>query len=230
MFKSIALIAAVALLTPLPLGADGLRQWTSKDGRETITARLHSDDGSMVTLILPNGNSRIVSKSMLSDADLEFIAGGAEADGDGAASGAPGALARALDGKLFDERGREATLGATGPDTKFLFYYSASWCPPCRAFTPELVRFARRHDGRVAVVLVPSDRSKGDAADYLKDYKMPWPALDVFGGRPEAPIPGNPNRFIPSMRLTDADGKTLLSNSRSVSPGEFLAKAGDLLD
>jgi len=37
-------------------------------------------------------------------------------------------------------------------------YFSASWCPPCVAFSPELNAFAAKHGDDFVVVLVTLDR------------------------------------------------------------------------
>ncbi len=63
---------------------------------------------------------------------------------------------------------------------KIGIYFSASWCPPCRAFTPTLVRTYEdmiREGKLFAIVLVPSDRSEADAMSYMRNYNMPWLAL-----------------------------------------------------
>jgi nucleoredoxin len=58
-------------------------------------------------------------------------------------------------------------------------YFSASWCGPCRRFTPKLVKiyddFSKRRPGELDVVLVSSDRSEKDAKSYHAD--MPWKML-----------------------------------------------------
>lgn len=67
-------------------------------------------------------------------------------------------------------------------DTRYLaFYYSASWCPPCRTTTPALVdeyqRMLAKDAMPVEFILVSGDRSEQGALDYMEHYKMPWPAL-----------------------------------------------------
>ncbi|MCH2132200.1 MAG: redoxin domain-containing protein [Phycisphaerales bacterium] len=60
-----------------------------------------------------------------------------------------------------------------------LLYFSAKWCPPCRAFTPTLVKYFDDHaaDGNFTVILVSSDRSSDDMAKYMSDYKMNFYAV-----------------------------------------------------
>lgn len=61
------------------------------------------------------------------------------------------------------------------------FYFSAKWCPPCRAFTPKLVNFRNQNSEKFEVVFVSSDRSSGGQTDYMNAYDMPWPATKWRG-------------------------------------------------
>ena len=56
-------------------------------------------------------------------------------------------------------------------------YFSASWCPPCRAFTPKLIEFRNERPTQFEVILVGSDRSPEKQQAYVTDHKMPWVAL-----------------------------------------------------
>ena len=47
-------------------------------------------------------------------------------------------------------------------------YFSAHWCPPCRAFTPKLVEFRDKNSARFELVFVSSDRSKAEKIKYMK--------------------------------------------------------------
>jgi nucleoredoxin len=56
-------------------------------------------------------------------------------------------------------------------------YFSAEWCPPCKAFTPELVKLRDSAADKFEVVFVSSDRSPEAQQKYMKDYKMIWLAV-----------------------------------------------------
>ncbi len=59
-------------------------------------------------------------------------------------------------------------------------YFSAHWCPPCRAFTPQLVQWhdkvkAGPNGNNFNIVFVSSDRDEKSMKDYFGE--MPWHAL-----------------------------------------------------
>lgn len=60
-------------------------------------------------------------------------------------------------------------------------YFSASWCPPCRQFTPVLAKLYgelnKRRPGQFEVVWVSGDRTQEDFLAYYK--KMPWLAVTL---------------------------------------------------
>ena len=56
-------------------------------------------------------------------------------------------------------------------------YFSASWCPPCRTFTPKLVEFHKANKDKFEVLLVSADNSEKAQANYMKKYMMPWLAV-----------------------------------------------------
>ncbi len=54
-------------------------------------------------------------------------------------------------------------------------YFSASWCPPCLAFTPLLIDFyneVNSEDKALEIILVPLDRTNEEFELYYKP--MPW--------------------------------------------------------
>jgi nucleoredoxin len=208
------------------------RLWTSKDGTATLTATYFKSDAEKVTLILPNGRTRVIPLAMISEADARWIAENASSSTppDNSATESVRATAKipaALAGKLIDDRGKPTALDTkAGVPKYYLFYYSASWCGPCHAFTPELVRFARKMKARnasLAIILSPSDRTQEDEVAYMKELRMPWPALAL--DQKSAPdIPRSEWGYIPAMVLVDADGKRLLQVNDTFSKEAFLAQ------
>ncbi|MFM8458463.1 MAG: thioredoxin-like domain-containing protein [Chthoniobacterales bacterium] len=98
-------------------------------------------------------------------------------------------------------------------------YFSASWCGPCKMFTPELVKFRDRNDEKFEVVFVSSDRSAEDQQEYMKDYDMEWPAIPYdsplrqeLGAKYEV-------RGIPSLVIVDDQGNLISKDGRSEISG-----------
>ena len=97
-----------------------------------------------------------------------------------------------LIGDVFISRSGEETslsdiLASESEDAKRVvgIYFSAHWCPPCRAFTPRLAEFyeafrATTGDKEGAaklleIIFVSSDSDQNSFDEYIKD--MPWKAI-----------------------------------------------------
>jgi nucleoredoxin len=113
-------------------------------------------------------------------------------------------------------------------DAKFVaVYFSASWCPPCRAFTPELVQFYNQQKQVRApfeVILVSSDKDAAAMGRYMKDHAMTWPAI-AFDKRRTSPLAKYAGNGIPCLVLLDQNGKVLshsYEGSRYVGPRKVL--------
>ncbi|MCP5538198.1 MAG: redoxin family protein [Akkermansiaceae bacterium] len=79
------------------------------------------------------------------------------------------------------EHGEPVPFHLKADTTHVAFYYSASWCPPCRKTTPPLVeeyqRMLNQKGMPVEIVLVGSDESEEKMIAYMKKYQMHWPAV-----------------------------------------------------
>jgi len=129
-------------------------------------------------------------------------------------------LERALAGKLvaLQNGGLQPFDGARLAGVKFYaIYFSASWCGPCREFTPGLVdAYAkiRAIYPEFEVVLVNFDHSPQEMMAYMRDDQMAWPALrwDTIQATPEITHYGGEG--IPCLVLVDENGKVLSDSYR----------------
>lgn len=137
----------------------------------------------------------------------------------------------ALDGRKL----RKFDAAMLGGKKYFAVYRSASWCGPCRKFTPDFVSWyksnASKHD-LFEVIFVSSDRTENDMEAYMVEDKMPWPALDFSKKGKRSPIQGLGGRGIPDLILIDADGKVLSTSYEGddyVGPRKVLRDLEELL-
>jgi thiol-disulfide isomerase/thioredoxin len=91
-----------------------------------------------------------------------------------------------------------------------LFYWSASWCGPCKRFTPKLLEVYNKLGGgeRFEVVLMSADKTEEKMLAYMKDTNMPWYAID-FDERKGTGINTFAGGGIPHLMLIDKNGKIL---------------------
>ncbi len=119
---------------------------------------------------------------------------------------------------------------ATADKKVIALYFSAHWCPPCRKFTPELVDFYNRvapQHPEFEIIFVSYDRSAFAMQTYMREAKMPWPAID-FGKIPEKDaVKKYAGSGIPCLVLIDSTGKVL---SDSYAGTEYLGPQKVLAD
>lgn len=62
-----------------------------------------------------------------------------------------------------------------------IYYFSASWCAPCRAFTPKMNQWAEELKGVVDFKFVSLDRDPEAAAAYASKINFPAVPFDAAG-------------------------------------------------
>lgn len=152
------------------------------------------------------------------------------------APGRPSRMQRQFAGKLVRMEGGslkpvdDASLNGV---KYFALYYSASWCGPCRQFTPQFIREYRRLKAahpEFEAVFVSNDRSAGAMRDYMKEDAMPWLAVKFDQRTAELMSYSGPG--IPCLVLVAADGRVLsdsFEGDNYVGPGKVLADTQRLL-
>eukprot|EP00668_Euglena_longa_P029114 GGOE01036458.1.p1 GENE.GGOE01036458.1~~GGOE01036458.1.p1 ORF type:complete len:184 (-),score=58.05 GGOE01036458.1:138-689(-) len=100
-------------------------------------------------------------------------------------------------------------------------YFSAHWCPPCRGFTPSLVKFynsMKEKGQKFEVIFVTSD---SDDDSFKKYYAiMPWLALPFKDQRIRRLSDHFSVRGIPTLVLLDHDGSVITTAGTSLLMGD----------
>jgi len=104
-----------------------------------------------------------------------------------------------------------------GPGKVIGLYFSAHWCPPCKAFTPLLVKTYNkvRADGKqLEIIFCSSDRTTASFGEYFGE--MPWLAIPHGDTRNEALSSMFDVNGIPTLVLIDgATGEVINASGRS---------------
>ena len=212
-------IFALAFAVWLPIAAaQEIRTWTSASGK-TLEATFVELKYDQVVLQLLSGEKMKIRLNQLSSA-YQIYVGGRDRAGAAAASAAeaevPPALEALFGKRLVNAKGKKVSA-ATLAGKKIGIYFSASWCPPCRAFTPQLVAAYRQlqTEGQpFEVVLVPSDQTEAAMEKYMKDHDMPWLAVPFGDKHVQALKEKFAVAGIPKLVVVDAQGQTRSSEAR----------------
>ncbi|WP_165786634.1 TlpA family protein disulfide reductase [Heyndrickxia camelliae] len=60
---------------------------------------------------------------------------------------------------------------------KVLLNFWATWCPPCKAEIPDLVKFYNKHQSEFVVIGVNIESSKNQVKDFIKQYGITYPII-----------------------------------------------------
>jgi len=109
---------------------------------------------------------------------------------------------------LLNSEGKEVSSASlTG---KYVgLYFSASWCGPCRSFTPELIQFRNQHKDKFEVILVGGDGTAKDQAKYVKKYEMPWLSMINQSDAAKQASQSLGVQYIPFLVILDPTGQVV---------------------
>jgi len=223
-----------SLLVTLLLAASAsaeFRTWTRSDGKsaELDLISVSETDGEKTgEFKMRNGQKVIIKSSVLSGADAKLLEEWKPA-ANGVAAAKPATTSvfdDALDGNLvkLDGKSLKSFKDLKKPSKYYVFYYTASWCSPCQAFTPSLVDFYNKNkNDQFELVLITSDQDEDAMEDYAVSKNMPWPMLKLrkasaFKKKFPHGVTG-----IPSVIVCDLQGKIVTTGGRNLNTlGELL--------
>jgi thiol-disulfide isomerase/thioredoxin len=128
-------------------------------------------------------------------------------------------------GKLIDGTPVDA---AALKDKVVLIDFWATWCPPCRAELPNVLRnYEKYHSKGFEVLGVSVDQDKDALKKFVAEQKIPWPI--VFGKPPQGPPMANYYGIsaVPTAILTNQKGDVISLDARGP---ELTRKLEELLD
>lgn len=121
-----------------------------------------------------------------------------------------------LQGKLINKDGKCELNPA---DLDFVgLYFSAHWCPPCRAFTPKLAEYYKEYKGKnrkFEIIFLSSDRDEGSYKEYFSE--MPWIAPAFNEGETKQTLSSKYGvTGIPTLVILKPDGSLKTKDGRGM--------------
>lgn len=98
-----------------------------------------------------------------------------------------------------------------------LLYFSAHWCPPCRGFTPKLIKIyheIKEKDNQFEVIFISSDSDQSSFDEYFSS--MPWLALPYGDERKKLLDRKFKIEGIPAAIAIGSSGRTVTKEARDL--------------
>jgi nucleoredoxin len=134
--------------------------------------------------------------------------------------------------QVRDDKVVAANLPELGTKKYYAIYFSAHWCPPCRGFTPKLVKFyndkQEEYGSQFEVIFVSLDNDERQFEEYMIGAAMPWPAVRYTDNSMRTDLRRRyAGRGIPCLVLVDANGDVL---SDSYVDGQYRGPVAVMTD
>lgn len=98
-----------------------------------------------------------------------------------------------------------------------LLYFSAHWCPPCRRFTPLLIKFYNKlkneQNKNIELIFCSNDNDEGEYKEYTSG--MPWPCMPFKAKETETLGRKYKANGIPHLVIVDAKGNVITLDGTS---------------
>ena len=107
-------------------------------------------------------------------------------------------------------------------------YFSAHWCPPCKAFTPLLSKFyklANEKEKQIEIIFISFDRDEKSYKEYYDS--MPWLSFPFKSEKKEVFAKDFSIKGIPALLIFDKDGKLIDYDGRMSVQNNFKGDSGN---
>ncbi|MFM7182350.1 MAG: thioredoxin-like domain-containing protein [Verrucomicrobiales bacterium] len=209
--------------------------WTSKDGRTAeleFVGKAEKDGEPAAEFRLRSGQKTVLKVSDLDDAGkakFETLLAAAPAASAATVQGGKSVFDEVLENKLVRLNGSSVKKAddVAKPTKYYVFYYSAKWCGPCQAYTPSLVNLYNKikpGNPKFELVFVSSDQDDNSMEEYMKDKKMPWPALKLSAVEKFRREFDHGVRGIPSVVVCDLEGKIVVKTNGTAELEKLLTE------
>ncbi len=148
----------------------------------------------------------------------------------------PSRIAAALQGIMVDADGRPYRDEHLGDKKYFALYFGAGWCAPCHTFSPALVKFldeALPKHPELAAVFLSDDKALPPMFAYMKQERMPMPAVPPQAVNGSSLLLGYASQMIPQLVIVDRFGRVLATSDDNhgnrIDPADTVAALGKLL-
>ncbi|TYZ68065.1 hypothetical protein PybrP1_010286 [[Pythium] brassicae (nom. inval.)] len=123
-----------------------------------------------------------------------------------------------LGDELLTKDGVQSTVKVLDGKQVVGIYFSAHWCPPCRAFTPVLSatyeELLEKHP-EIEIIFVSSDREQTQFDEYYGE--MPFTALPFAHREKKAELGAQFEvKFIPTLVFLNAKGEVIAREGRTL--------------
>ncbi|ALM40830.1 TlpA family protein disulfide reductase [Streptomyces albidoflavus] len=195
--------------------------------RRVLTRRLSLTASAAVAALLLTACGEGNGGTTQSGSGANYVAGkdGIATVDKGERKDAPAIGGETLDGATFDladHKGKVVVVNVWG-----------SWCAPCRAEAPNLVKVAEdtADQGVQFVGINTRDSNKGPALAFEKDYEVGYPSLYDPQGKQILRFPRGSlsPQAIPSTVVIDRDGKIAARTLQAVSEKQLRAMIDPVL-
>jgi len=119
-----------------------------------------------------------------------------------------------LTGNLINNKNETVDSNTLKSNTAIGIYFSAHWCPPCRAFTPQLVNTyntIKSAGKKFEIIFASSDHDQNSFKEYLDE--MPWKAFPFGDGRINALSDLYGVEGIPMLVIVDPSNGKIINKS-----------------